>query len=169
MEACKLVNYKTALFTLFVFLTTWNIISCGNPSTKKVLLLDEYPSITITNSMGDLMIENYMALIGNIGYLVDNNSDSMEVMVISQRVEEGTQINYHPIGVLTLSSPSGNKKIIVATTPNQVYSSIEVEDLTDLSVQFGNIKRMVEQWYTGKDGFGNNRIVKWEDARKVLE
>lgn len=154
---------------LFAIISTITVTSCRSDAAQIHSLSDDYPTIKIAASMGENYKSGYMSLIGNLGYLVDKNQDSTQVLVISQRIAPGTIVNYNPFGVLIVGDNDENEHIIVATTPNEIYTSVEIKDLSDLSIHFGYIKRMIEQWYIGMSGLGGGKVIKWESKKYITE
>ena len=108
--------------------------SCRSDVAQIHSLSDDYPTIKIEASMGENYKSGYMSLIGNLGYLVDKNQDSIQVLVISQRIAPGTIVNYSPFGVLIVGDNEEKEYVIVATAPNELYTSVEIKDLSDLSI-----------------------------------
>jgi inorganic pyrophosphatase len=162
------VKILTMVFGI-VMVTTLLLIACRENKNEKVELLKNFPFVDISAGMGDVYKQGSMALIGNLAYLVDKNADTTEVLIISQRIEPGTIVNYNPIGVLVMENNGKKKNVIVATTPNEPYTSVEIKDLSDLSVHFGSIKRMIEQWYEGLNGIGESRVIRWESKKYLAE
>jgi hypothetical protein len=104
---------------------------------------------------------SYLPVLGNI--CSTKNEGSPEILLIGKRLNQGVKCSVMPIGLLKYLNIDEEKKVIVAVPTNPEYQTVIIDDLVDLSVQNGSIKRIIEQWYGSYSGLGKNRILGWEN------
>ena len=153
---------------LLVFSTTILLMSCQQKTEIPANFAEEGFAVKIAIPMGNYRnSSDQFPSIGNLSYLVDNNQDSTEVMILSQRLEKQSKVSIDIVAAMLYEINNEEKRLIVAIPSSEELNFTDIEDLIDLSVNYGYLKRMIEQWYQGIQGLGKFKLLKWENKNQV--
>ncbi len=152
------------LFYLLLLL----FVSCDNRENRKE---DNNPQVKITYGSGDDFSYKkedrtyYFAPYPfSVGHLT-KDEDSMEIMVISKRLEKGDRIDIIPLAKLSLEDLSGVKQTVILATPVEADLSImPAESFDDFIISQFSLKQIVEFWYSNRYGLQGMRVLGWSPA-----
>ena len=153
---------------ILLFTFVWSFMSCKPPSPVNS---SDGPSIIITNSSGDDFLfqnedqERYFAPFPfNVGDLI-TQSDTMEVMLISKRLDRGKQVGIFPLAQLAMQDAFNDEyEVLIATPIDESLRIIDSQDFYDFTVEQFSLKQIVEYWYSNRYGLQGTSVKGWTPA-----
>lgn len=126
------------------------------------------PAIIITNSSGDDFsyllneeLHHFAPYPFNVGTLVIA-MDTLEVMLISKRLNKGQRVGIQPLAKMTLSNAADAEvDIIIATPIEEDLKIIRSSSFYEFTVEQFSYKQMVEYWYSNRYGLQGTSVKGW--------
>lgn len=136
-------------------------------SAEQVVAGGYYVKIEIP--AGDLVQQDYLPALGNIANIRHGNEEHAEVLILGSRKGIGIEQNIWPVALLKFKRHGKESKVIIAVPFDKSERIIPVSSFAELAVQHGHIKRIVEEWYSGRGGISKVENLLWENENQALK
>ncbi len=158
---------SAAFSRLFFLLLSLSIFSsCDGRKSGSTLNNNNGHEVVVIASAGDQYLDSsYLPLVGNL-CKVDKES-ATEILVLGKREDIGERIYVEPIAGLTVTEKNNEKIVVIAVPVDAQGKTIGAENLMELSVEYGSVKRIIEQWYSGLNGLGSTQSIKWDNKSRA--
>ncbi len=152
--------------TFLLILSIVLLQSCdGRKQGQKYNNTNGYEVVVIASAGDQYLDTPYLPLVGNLCY--QDKENSVEILVLGKRRDVGDRFYVEAIAGITIKEKNAEKKVVIAVPSDAQGKTIDAENLMDLSVKYGSVKRIIEQWYGGLNGIGSTRSIKWDNKSQA--
>ncbi len=136
--------------------------------TEKDIETGGYP-VVIEFPAGELIFDHFLPAIGNTSKLTTHDGDTVELITLSPRKSAGSVQNVIPIALFKYQTKQQVYRVIVSIPFREEDRIIQATTLAELSVLYGNVKRIIEEWYSGQAGVSNIETLGWENENQAIK
>jgi inorganic pyrophosphatase len=126
---------------------------------------------------GQIRIIDFLPYPGNYGFipstLMDKDKggdgDALDVLVISESVDEKTIMEVIPIAVLQLKDRGEIDNKIIAVPADTENRIVNIETFDELIVDYENVKNIIETWFSSYKGEGKMEVLSWGNEKEAMK
>ena len=100
------------------------------------------------------------------------DGDALDVFVLSEHLESGTQLDIKPIGVINIKDNGELDSKIIAIPVEESKRIMKLEKFSDFVTEYHMAQQIIQTWVLGYKGMGETELLGWEDekaARQLIQ
>lgn len=159
---------------LLAFFVSISLISCKQEVKEETVLEMGARGIEakITYGAGDAYdvqgaLAAYLPLPFNLADKIIGQ-DTMEFLILSDRIYKGQELRVIPIGALRLMDEDYSRDLFIAIPESKTRQTFNAQMFSDFAVEYASVKWMIEQYFVNYKGFNKVQLVSWEDEQYAL-
>lgn len=147
------------------------ICSCKEEKTQSVMALSNAGvSVKVNYGAGDAYREPgvknaYLPLPFNLAQAVLGETDTVDFLILSDRIYKGQELHVIPIGALLLEDEGKDKEIFISIPSNTKRMTFDKSMFNDFAVEHASVKWMIEQYFVNAKDFSKVKLRSWEDEQ----
>ena len=159
---------------IFIFLFFFFLASCKEQEEQSVMdISEDGVSVEVISGAGDSYdvdnaVKPYLPLPFNVANMVNEDTTSLDFIILSDRIYKGQDLNVIPIGAMRLSDDGVKKDFFIAIPSSEKRQTFKAIEFSDFAVEYASIKWMIEQYFTNYKGFAKVKLLSWEDEQYAL-
>lgn len=108
---------------------------------------------------------------GMVPRTLSDDGDALDIVVLGRTFERAHVARVRVIGVLAMADDGGrdDKLVTVPVEPALENGFTNVHDLAELDARYGELRTIVELWFSNYWGPGATKVLGWGDADEALE
>lgn len=112
---------------------------------------------------------NFLPYPGNFGFIpsteIDKNGRGLEVLVLSERQEPGTDMEVIPVGLMQLERGGELRHIVVAVPARPSERQLDATNYENFSTKYPGAKAILQIWFANYNKAAGTRFVGWRDEK----
>lgn len=93
----------------------------------------------------------------------------LDVLAIGSTIEQGSLLEFVPVGVLKVSYDGEQDNKIVGVVVNSEVSIVDCKTMACLHQDYPGLVDIIETWYRNHRNDADVKVLGWEDEEKALE
>lgn len=106
---------------------------------------------------------------GNLGFIpsteIDKNGKGLEVLVLAERREPGTEMEVIPVGLMQLENNGELRHIVVAVPSRPSERRIDAINYESFSKNYPGAKAILQIWFSNYNKSANTKFAGWRDEK----
>ncbi|WP_276497982.1 inorganic diphosphatase [Pontibacter litorisediminis] len=106
---------------------------------------------------------------GNLGFIpsteISKDGRGLEVLVLAERQEPGTEMEVIPVGLIQLENYGELRHVVVAVPSRPSERRIDATTYESFSKNYPGAKAILQIWFTNYNKSGNTNFVGWRDEK----
>lgn len=119
---------------------------------------------------------DFLPYLGNYGFITGTkmkkseggDGDALDVLVLSQSVEKGTNMEILPIAVILLEDGGEKDHKIIAVPFDASKRTINVEKFSAFITRYNAAQYIVQEWFLNYKGLGKMKLLGWKDEQYAI-
>ncbi|OKL39275.1 inorganic diphosphatase [Pontibacter flavimaris] len=112
---------------------------------------------------------NFLPYPGNLGFIpsteIDKNGRGLEVLVLAERREPGTEMEVIPVGLIQLENYGELRHVVVAVPSRPSERRIDATNYKSFSQNYPGAKAILQIWFSNYNKASNTKFVGWRDEK----
>ncbi|MCX2738687.1 inorganic diphosphatase [Pontibacter anaerobius] len=112
---------------------------------------------------------NFLPYPGNLGFIpsteIDKDGKGLEVLVLAERKEPGTEMEVIPVGLMQLENRGELRHIVVAVPARPSERQLDATNYESFSKNYPGAKAILQIWFSNYNESANTRFVGWRDEK----
>lgn len=110
----------------------------------------------------------YLPLPFNLAQAVVGESDTLDFLILSDRIYKGQELQVLPIGALLLEDEGVDRDLFISIPANPKRKTFNKSMFNDFAVEHASVKWMIEQYFVNAKGFSKVKLRSWEDEQYAI-
>lgn len=152
------------------------VIEIPAGTNKKYEYNKETFQFEIDQKNGKDRIINFLPYVGNYGFIpstysnpkLGGDGDALDVLVLSESQPTGTVLEITPIAMLKLIDEGDIDYKIIAVNSNVNSQIISSKTLTDFTLNYPEVKSIIELWFLNYNKDDDAKIEGWADEKEAV-
>ena len=153
------------------------VIEIPAGTNHKFELNKENNKIEIDQENGKDRIIDFLPYPANYGYIPGTmmdkkrggDGDALDVFVLAEHLESGTQLDIKPIGVINIKDNGEIDSKIVAIPVDESKRIMKLEKFSDFVTEYHMAQQILQTWILGYKGMGKTEFLGWEDEKAAKQ
>lgn len=167
LPACK-TNYAD-LPTYSVNKQLQAVIETPAGNARKLIYDLEQQEFIVDQDAGKQREVSFLPYPANFGFIpsteIDKSGKGLEIMVLSERQEVGTQLEVIAIGLVQLENKGELRHIVVAVPARPSERQIQATNYKSFSTEYPGAKAILQIWFSNYNKSAGTRFVGWRDEK----
>jgi len=129
--------------------------------------------IELDQENGKDRIIDFLPYPANYGYIPGTimntdqggDGDALDVFVLAEHLESGTQLDIKPIGVINIKDSGELDSKIIAIPVDAEQRIMKLDKFSDFVTEYHMAQQILQTWILGYKGMGKTEFLGWEDEK----
>lgn len=145
------------------------VIETPAGNTRKLVYDSEKKEFVEDKDAGHPRQVDFLPYPANFGFIpsteTDKSGKQLEVLVLSERREPGTEVEVVPLGLIQLERSGELRHIIVAVPARPSERQINATTYDSFSKEYPGAKAILQIWFSNYNKSTGTRFVGWRDEK----
>lgn len=169
-----MIGYGMKYCVIVLVMISVCVLGCKEtPPPTSMDISKDGVKVKVTYGAGDQYnvkgaLDAYLPLPFNLATMTTPGQDTLEFLILSDRIYKGQDLHVLPIGAMRLMDEGAKRDLYMCIPEEAKRQTFGSNMFADFATEHAAVKWIIENYFVNYKGFSKVQLISWEDEQYAL-